>query len=260
MKKPEIIFDYLQFRLSSRKKHGIHSPFVFDFIESVLCDRTEYAAYSKAEDIRKDLLHCNEKLSHLDFGGNEEGILKEKIIRKIVKSSSKNQKNGRLLFRLSQKFKPPVILELGTSVGISTLYLASGNPAATVHTIEGCSNTAFVAKENFLKAGAKNIIQHTGKFDDVLPGLLESISPPELVFIDGNHYPGPTMKYFELCLNKKSEEMIFVFDDIRWSSQMKKLWKTLCLDQRITVSIDLFSMGILFLRNGQAKEHFRIRF
>ena len=260
MKKPELIFDYLQYRLTAKKRHGIHSPFVFDFVEQVLCDAKHYPEYSAVESLRKELLASREVLIHQDWGGSDVAIPKQKTIGEIARNSCSNRKYGRLLFRLSRRYQPRTILELGTSGGISALSLSAGNPQASVYTIEGCPNTSRIAAENFTKLNAGQITLYTGSFDHVLPDLLHSIPAPDLVFFDGNHHREPTLRYFQRCLHAIQDDALFIFDDIRWSKPMKEAWTELCAHERISVSIDLFRLGILFIRKGQAKQHFRIRF
>ncbi|MFH0895122.1 MAG: class I SAM-dependent methyltransferase [Bacteroidota bacterium] len=260
MKKPELIFDYLQYKLTSKNRHGIHSPFVYEFLDKVICDQTLYPEYKRIEAVRRCLTNCKETLVQEDYGGSEVPILKEKSISYITKNSCKNKKYGRLLFRIARYYKPLTILELGTSLGISTMYLAKGSLQSKVFTIEGCLKTSIKAKENFERAGIKNIIQFTGTFDDKLPEVLEKSGQPDLVFFDGNHYKEPSLKYFNACIECAPDNAIFIFDDIRWSRQMKEVWALLCADPRINISVDLFTMGILFIRNGQTKQHFRIRF
>ena len=54
-----------------------------------------------------------------------------------------------LLSNMAAEFGKPLIIELGTSLGISTMYLAASCPDTTVCTIEGCPSTAAIAQAEF---------------------------------------------------------------------------------------------------------------
>jgi predicted O-methyltransferase YrrM len=161
---------------------------------------------------------------------------------------------------LVNRFQPEEVLELGTSLGISSAYLASANSKIKVITIEGCKEIAEKAKENFKKLGLQNIEQHLGNFDDVLPQLLSEKKKIDFVFFDGNHRKEPTLNYFKQCLAHAHEGSIFIFDDIYWSSEMKEAWNEIKMNERVTVTLDLFFMGIVFFRKEQVKQHFIIRY
>ena len=166
-----------------------------------------------------------------------------------------------MLFRLSRYFQPENIIELGTSLGLSTLYLSYGSPASNIYTIEGCPNISQIAKNNFREAGFEKIRMVTGNFDDKLPEILGHINSLDLAFIDGNHKQEPTIKYFEQCLLKSNPATtILIFDDIHWSDGMEKAWEYISGHPSVTLSVDIFFMGIVFLRKELTKQHFVIRF
>lgn len=183
-----------------------------------------------------------------------------KSIKEVVNSAAKPPKYAQLLFRLVDHFQPATILELGTSLGISSAYMAIANSKSKVTTIEGCEKIASVAKQNFKKSGLKNIEQIVGNFDEVLPEILKKTERLDFVFFDGNHRKEPTLNYFKQCLEKAVESSVFIFDDIYWSAEMKEAWQEIKKNERVTVSIDLFYMGIVFFRKEQVKEHFIIRY
>jgi len=56
------------FTASTRKGHGIHSPFVFDFVTKVLNDKTKSERSDEIEKIRSTLLHTNASIDVEDFG------------------------------------------------------------------------------------------------------------------------------------------------------------------------------------------------
>jgi predicted O-methyltransferase YrrM len=207
------------------------------------------------------MLLSTEKIPVTDFGtGGEEKKQRLLSLGYIAKNYVKPAKDGQLLFRLVNFFKPKTILELGTSLGITTLYLAAPSKTSTVITLEGCPNTSSVAKKNFERTATKNIMQETGEFSLSLPRALEKTRQLDFVYFDGNHRKKPTMEYFQACLQQKHEDSIFVFDDIHWSEEMFDAWEEIKKHPSVTMSVDLYSMGILFFRESAHVQHFKLKF
>lgn len=250
------------FTASSRKGHGIHSPFVFDFIAKVLNDKTEYPEYDKVEKLRTELLHNSTVLKIEDFGaGSSASTGGRRTISSIAKNAAKSRKFGELLFRIIKYYKPSTILELGTSLGISTSYLSLADPGGRVITIEGAHEVLDIARENFSLMGLKNIETVEGNFDQVLEKIIAKLSAIDFAFIDGNHRREPTVRYFKQLLPGVGNESVIVFDDIHWSSEMEDAWIEIKDHTAVTCSIDLFFIGIVFFkREFKEKQHFNIRF
>ncbi len=153
------------------------------------------------------------------------------------------------------------MVELGTSLGITTCYLASGNKDALVYTFEGAPQIAAVANKNFQHLNFKNILLVQGNFDDTLSAQLTKIPSVNFAFVDGNHRKQPTINYFYQLLEKANENSIFIFDDIHWSNEMEEAWKEIQNHTSVTLTIDLFFIGIVFFRKEQKiPQHFAIRF
>lgn len=234
---------------------------MFDLITHVFDDRKRYPEYIAVENLKKELLDNTEVISVTDLGaGSTVDKSNDRSISQIAKNASKSKKIGRLMFRLSRYFQPENMLELGTSLGLSSLYLAFGSPASKLITIEGCPNISKIARENFRKTGKENIQLETGNFDDRLPELIEGVKSLDFAFIDGNHQQEPTYNYFEQCLLKSHPDTVLVFDDIHWSDGMEKAWENIIGHPNVSLSVDIFYMGIVFLRKELTKQHFVIRF
>jgi predicted O-methyltransferase YrrM len=250
------------FTAANGKGHGIHSPFVFDLVEKALNDKTKYAAYKEVE-LQRSLLLGNETIITVeDFGaGSTKGLTKQRVVQQIAATSLKPKKYAQLLYRLVNYFQPKQILELGTSLGITTAYLAKANPSATVTTMEGSTAIAEIAKQQFVDLQLKNINIVTGNFDETLqPVIDKALEPFNFVFIDGNHRKEPTLRYFDQLLAKTNADTVFVFDDIHWSKEMEEAWEEIKQHSSVTLTIDLFFIGLVFLRKEQKeKEHFIIR-
>jgi predicted O-methyltransferase YrrM len=255
---------YLHYQLtaSNGKGHGTHSPFVFEFIKNVLNDKREYECYKLIEDRRRALLNDATVIEVEDFGAGSSVIKTNKrIVKNITQSSLKPKKFSQLLFRMVQYYQPKTILELGTSFGITTAYLAKGNTAAKIYTCEGAENIAHIAQQTFTHLHLKNIELNKGDFTNTLPPLLKKIKKIDLAFLDGNHKKEPTLNYFQQLLNYSTASTVLVFDDIHWSAEMEAAWKEIKQHPQVTLTIDLFFIGIVCINPAiKVKQHFVIRF
>jgi len=255
MNKLRFLLKYLRYQLAAGNKHDVHSPFVFDLLTNVIEVNTPYYVYDKIEFLRTQLLASSKMIEVTDLGA---GVSGKRKISDIAQRSAKPAKYGQLLFRMVNHFQPKNILELGTSLGISSLYLAGPSSEAKLVTVEGCPQIARAAGEHFKKFGATNIEVINGNFDEVLPGLNDKKF--DFIFFDGNHRKEPTIKYFEMCLAMAGDNAVFVFDDIHWSAEMEQAWEYIKAHKGVSVTIDLFFLGFVFFRKEQVREHFVLKF
>lgn len=252
---------YLGHLVKARTRHGVHSPFVYELIGEVLRPSEPIEEAEPIEAIRQQLLHSEQRIRVNDLGaGSRVFDLPVRRVADIARTALKQPKHARMLFRLARYFRPAHVLELGTSFGISTLYLARGADEGTVTTIEGCPQTHHIARQHFERLGQRNIVPVLGSFKQRLPEVLATMPQLDLAFIDGNHAKLPTLEHFELCLGKAHNDTVLVFDDIHWSRGMEEAWEAIKADERATVTVDLYDMGLVFLRREQAPQHFTLRY
>ena len=244
------------------KGHGVHSPFVFDFIKFVKNARVANDVVEPIEARRNELLKNNSIIAVEDFGAGSAVIkTNQRMVRKIADSSLKPKRFAQLLHRIALHYKPATIIELGTSFGITTSYLATGNPDANIITLEGSRAIADIAEETFQRINLRNIRLVRGSFEHTLQNTLKDISYVDLAFVDGHHQREPTLSYFEQLLAKAHPGSIFIFDDIHWSEGMEQAWQQIIGHESVTLSIDLFFIGIVFFRDDfKIKQHFSLRF
>ncbi len=256
---------YLRFQISASngKGHGIHSPFVFEFVTKIQNDKKKYPAYSQIEKLRKKLLSDNTPVPIEDYGAGSVSVQNtfSRSVASITAGAAKSPKYAQLLYRIVKYYRPHYVLELGTSMGISTAYLASGNEKSVVVTGEGNHVLASMAKNNFNELNFGNIRIVTGNFDNTLPQMASSLPRVDLAFIDGNHREQPTWNYFNQLLKRIPASSMLIFDDIHWSRGMESAWKKIQAHPSAMLSVDLFTIGIVFFRpEFKVKQHFRIRF
>lgn len=250
------------FTAANGKGHGIHSPFVFDFIIHLLNDNRNFYHYKKIEAVRKSLRNDSTVLEVEDYGaGSVVSKTKRRTIAEIANSALKPKKFGQLMFRMVDYYNPKIILELGTSLGITTAYLATANGKANVITMEGAKSIAEVAANNLVNLGIENVSLVLGNFDETLAPTLTKIRSIDFAFVDGNHRKEPTLDYFEQLIKYSHEYTILIFDDIHWSEEMEAAWETIKADTRVQLTIDLFFIGLVFFRKDfRQKQDFVIRF
>jgi predicted O-methyltransferase YrrM len=262
--RPQLAKKYLHyyFTASNGKGHGVHSPFVFEFITRVLNDDSHFYAYDQVEALRRQLLANSGVLEVEDFGaGSAIQNTRRRTIARIAMHAAKSRKFSQLLFRIVNYYKPATILELGTSLGISTSYMALANPAAHIITGEGSKAIAEQAAANFRQLSLPSIELVPGNFDHTLPRILEQHPVIDLAFIDGNHRLEPTLRYFEQLLPHITDNTIIILDDIHWSAGMEQAWQRVKEHPAVMLTIDLFFIGLVFFRKDfKVKQYFSIRF
>lgn len=259
----EAVVGYMRHAVRAQSKYKIHSPFVFDFYREVLKDVEPHTQYRMVNRLRKELGAVSRFIKRKDLGARCKDYPSDQRfvrVKDIVHHASVNRRKGEFLFRFVRHYKPSSILELGTSLGISTIYFGLAAPESRIISIEGCIDLANIARENFEKTGLKNIHVITGNFEDKLDVALSEMPFPDLVFFDGNHKMEPTLDYFQLCLQHTHPGTIFIFDDIHWSAGMSEAWKRIRNHPKVKVSIDIYHMGIVFFKEELSKEDFILRF
>ena len=260
LRKIQIAIDFLFYFFTAGNKHSVHSPFVFDFVTRVLEARKNKPTYHAIELLRSKMLKSNSTLEVLPLGAASGKKPKREKLRNVVKRTSKSAKYAELLERICHYYQPQYAIEIGSSVGISTLYQASGITQGYLFSLEGNPGSVRIARHNAEKLQYLHIQFIEGMFEQTLPMLLEQLPRVDYVFFDGNHTLEATLHYFEECLQKAHSGSIFVFDDIRWSEGMQRAWQKIKNHPRVKVTIDLYFMGIVFFRTEQDKEHFILRF
>lgn len=255
------IADYLKHRFTANTRHGTHSPFVYQLADEVIYNFSANTDYESIEYQRKKLFADHSNITVTDLGaGSHLNKNRTKEVSQIAKNALKSPRLAQLIYRLAKYARPKNIIELGTCLGITTAYLAKACATAKITTIEGCPETANVAKQNFEDLGLRNISLEVGNFDDILPEVIAKHPSLDFVYVDGNHRKEATLTYFKWFLPKLTENAIVIFDDIYWSKGMKEAWIEIKNNSQVTLTIDLFWIGLVFFKKGQAKQHFKLKF
>jgi predicted O-methyltransferase YrrM len=254
---------YLKYFLFShhRDGHGIHSPFVFNLVSCIFRNKIEPDIVFSIEKTRKKLLTDPRSIMVNDLGaGSKKMKTSLRKVSDIARYSAVPGKYGILLSNMAKAFGKPFILEFGTSLGISTMYMAATCGDSTVITMEGCKETSSIASVNFREAGFTNIRLINGSFDDILPGIRNGMTCPGLIFIDGNHRKEPLISYFNQVADMSDSNSVVIIDDINFSREMAEAWIEIKNHKNVTLSVDIFRMGIVFFRKGINHLNYVVRY
>ena len=249
---------YINHWLDSVEAHSLHSPFFFDFYDKVIRGTSE-EDFSHIETLRANLLKNEGSLKIEDLGaGSSVKKLQqqERKIADITATSLTPAQLAAIYFRICQYTEVHTVLELGTSMGLTSLYF-SELPDCKVHTFEGSHALANMALTNFEYFDRKNIHLVEGDIAVTLPRYLESnLAKIGFALVDANHRYESTIQYFEWLMKRFNEKSIMVIDDIHHSPGMEKAWNELKKHYLVYGSVDLFRCGILFFEPGLNRQHF----
>ena len=242
------------------KGFGIHPPFAFYLVRELIYERHPFYAFQKIDAARRMMLRNRQKVHVNSDGASSMTGDDRKTIRRLVREGSLPPKYGQLLFRLIDHFNARRILELGTGTGMGTLYLAFPDRRSKVVTLESNPQLCEVSRQLFEATELKHVKVVEGKFQHNLPGVLADFDKLDFVFFDGDHRRESTLAYFEQCLDKIHNDSIFVFDDIHWSHDMEKAWEAIVEHPSVTLSMDLYRIGLVFFRRECIKQHYVVRY
>ena len=252
---------FFTYWLDAVDEHSLHSPFLFDFYTHVLKKEFSPPDLDALKGIRRKLEGDHRTIHVTDFGS---GSLKMKTssrkISDVARISTTPEKYSHLYSRIIQHYNCTDILELGTSLGLNTIYLAKASAMTKVTTIEGSHELGLIAKHLFAENYVGNIQLIEGNIDWVLPTFLDSVEKIDFAFIDANHRFEPTIRYADLILKKIHINSILVLDDIHYSSEMERAWLALQGHEQVYTTIDLYRCGLIFFNPSLTKQNAVLQF
>lgn len=255
------ISSWVSHLVKARTRHGVHSPFIYTLATDVLRADQELELFAPIERLREELFASDQVIRVNDLGAGSRRLdMDLRAVSDIAHTSLKPPRQARLLHRLVRHFAPGTVLELGTSFGLTTLYLAHGMEHGRVITVEGCPQIHRIARHHFEQLGRRDIEAVLGGFRTALPDILRRTERVDMVFMDGHHAEAPTLDYFEQCLTRAHNDTVLIVDDIHWSRGMESAWERIKAHERVRVTVDLYDLGLVFLRREQEPQHFRLRY
>ncbi|MEP2772629.1 MAG: class I SAM-dependent methyltransferase [Fulvivirga sp.] len=257
MSKIHRVTSYLSYWLNAVNEHSLHAPFIYDLYKKVL---KKPVAPDAINEVRKRLENSNHQVNVNGYGaGSEVDNGSMRNVSDIAKYGITKHKYAQLLERLIEYLESENILELGTSLGVNTLYL-SKNQNSKVITIEGEESLMNIAESVFEAQNRTNIDAVCGKIDDILPEVIQNQHKLDFVFFDANHTKKATLNYFSQCLKRVHDKTCFVFDDIHWSTEMEEAWDRIKKHYEVTLSIDIYQMGIVFFNPEIRKQDYILEY
>ena len=255
------IRQYLWHWLTAVNQHSLHSPFVYDLYTQVISRQADYSPFEPIEQLRHRLMTSPATIEVTALGAaSKVSNDKKRPLAAIAGKGISSKKISHLLYRLASYYNYRHMLELGTSLGLNAMYLATV-PQSRVATFEGCPQTAALARQHFAELHYDNIQIVEGNIDNTLPDYLANAGQPvDMAFVDANHRYAPTLVYFETLLAHSHEHTLLVFDDIHWSAEMSRAWQAICRHPQVQLSIDLYRLGLVFLNPAIGGGHYRLMF
>jgi predicted O-methyltransferase YrrM len=174
----------------------------------------------------------------------------------MVKREAIRPKYGTLLFRLANYFKPQNILQIGSSPGLSTLYLTSYTAGLKCISLERVPEFASVAGQVYSRAARTSIDLRVGDYGELLPGILREMGTVDFLFLNCRRGQEDARGLFTACLPCLKEDSVVVCEGIRSDKSMRRFWKDVCAHPEVTVALDLFSIGIILFRKKLHKKKY----
>lgn len=257
MSKIHRVTSFLSYWLNAVNEHSLQAPFIYDLYKKVL---KKPIAPDPINEVRKRLENSKHQISINGYGaGSEVDSNNLRNVSDIAKYGITKHKYAQLLERLIEYLESENILELGTSLGVNTLYL-SKNPASKVTTVEGEESLINIAESVFEEQNRTNINALCGNIDDILPEITQNEQKLDFVFFDANHTKEATLNYFSHCLKRVHDKTCFVFDDIHWSAEMEEAWGIIKKHYEVTLAIDIYQMGIVFFNPEIRKQNYILEY
>lgn len=247
---------YIKYWLLSVDEHSLHSPFVYKFYTQVVKVK-HFEDDKNIETLRQQLLKNHSVIEIEEMGaGSRVSLSNSRKISQITKYASTPKSFSKLLCRIIAHHNFTKVVELGTSLGLNTAYMAKKIANGKITTFEGSDSIANLALHNFETLEINNIELVKGNIDQTLENWVTGTQKIDLAYMDANHRYEPTIRYFNLLLSKMNREGVIILDDIHWSKEMNQAWNELKNHPSVSLSIDLFEGGILFLNPELPKDSY----
>ena len=217
----------LKYLWQRKSEYSIHSPFVYDFMKKVLYDR----------------------------GSNRDYDLMVRISRLLDGKkypTRRRRKEGRLLYRLVRYLEPETVLTFGQLSALNTSALALGNLQTKVY-LEQSSD--FLETLNSMGVVNVSLIRHDGNEEEQFERLNTGF-----VFYALDDFGDDTWNNLEDGFGTVDEETVLVFEGIHHSRHTEAAWEAIKANEDVTVTMDLYCIGIVFFREGIEKQDFVLKY
>lgn len=218
---------YVKYLWRRKSEYGIHSPFVYEFMRKVLNDSGSNRDY--------DTIYRIGRL--LD---------KRKYIRYQLR------KQSRLLYRMVRYFEPDSVVSFGHITALNAAAMALGHMQTKVYLEQ---SESFLETLNSM--GVVNVILiQPEEFDSEHFKRLNT----GFVFFGRDSFEGDTWDYLADCLSHKTSDSVFVFEGIHRDRDIEEAWEEIKANEDVSVTFDLYCIGVVFFREGIEKQDFVLKY
>jgi len=246
---------YVEYRKKAKGRHGTHSPFVYDFIERILRSKEQLPIYMK--EIRTAIHNDNQTIEVEDLGaGSHSSNSEMRRVKDIANTALMPMAWQQVLVRMAQCYKPTTVLELGTSLGATSIALSKTLPQSKIVSVEGSREISVFAQHLAKKHHAENLSIINASFDAFIE---QNTAVYDWVLLDGNHTYEATVRYYQYFVKMAKPGSMLLLDDIYWSEGMTKAWEEVKEDRRSVLTLDLYRWGLVFFPENTSKQHFIVR-
>ena len=240
-------------KMRHRKGHGVHSPLAYSLITKVIEEKCPYYIFEEIEKIRQSLI---EDSTLVTYSGRS-GKIKRNTVGEITLKESHHRRYGALLFRLVNFFKASSVLNVGSSSGVMSFYLASPHSNCRCVALEHRKELLRVAEDKAKQLGLENLHFCSGTSPDDIDKVLQRQSGGfDLIFIDTAYDPELTGIIAGKCLQHFREDYVLIIDGINRNKSMQQLWKSLKLQIKGGITLDLYALGIIFASHKMYKKNY----
>lgn len=222
-----MIGSWIDYLLKRKSKYKIHSPFVYDFMRKVLNDHGTNRDYDTIYRIARLL----DKRKHISYN---------------------QRKQSRLLYRLVRYFEPESVVSFGKLSALNTSALALGHLQTKVYLEE---SDDFLETLNSMGIVNVSLIQ-PAEFDSEHFKRLNT----GFVFFSRDSFEEDTWDYLADCLSHKTSESVFVFEGIHHNRDLQDAWEEIKANEDVSVTFDLYCVGLVFFREGIEKQDFVLKY
>ena len=222
-----MISSWLKYLWHRKSKYTIHSPFVFDFVTKVLNDNGSNRDYDTILRIGRLL----DKKKHISYA---------------------KRKRSRLLYRVIRHYEPDSVVSFGSITALNATALAMGHLQTRVYLEQ---SEDFLETLNSMGVINVNLIQPS-EFDSERFRRLNT----GFVFFGRDSFEEDTWDYLVDCLSYKTVDSVFIFEGIHHNRDIEDAWEEIKANEDVSVTFDLYSIGMVFFREGIEKQDFVLKF
>ena len=222
-----MLTSYLRYLWQRKSEYSIHSPFVYEFMRKVVNDKGSNRDYDTIYRIARLL----DKRKHIHYN---------------------LRKQSRLLYRMVRYFEPDSVVSFGKVSALNTAAMALGHLQTQVHLEE---SDDFLETLNSMGVDNVSLIQPE-EFDSVRFKRLNT----GFVFFSRDSFEEDTWDYLADCLNYKTSDSVFIFEGIHHNRDMEDAWEEIKANEDVSVTFDLYCVGMVFFREGIEKQDFVLKY